>query len=77
MADHFVGFSRGIQGFKASDFTTGAASTAGLNLEVRVFDSAGGLGMKRSEVINGLEAIIRFMENPQQTKAAGFVFLDG
>jgi hypothetical protein len=28
MADHFVGFSRGVEGFKYSDFTTGTSTTA-------------------------------------------------
>lgn len=71
MADHFVGFSRGIQGTKYSDFTTGAASTAGLHMELRVTDSI----VRREDVVLFLEAVERFFENQQQTTAAGFTFI--
>lgn len=71
MADHFVGFSRGVQGFKYSDFTTGAASTAGLAMELRVTDGV----VRRTDVVLFLEAVERFFENVQQTKTAGFTFL--
>lgn len=77
MADHFVGFSRGVQGFKASDFTTGAASTAGLQMELRVTDAVPPAGPRRIDVINFLKAVTRFIEDPKQTTAAGFTFLDG
>jgi hypothetical protein len=70
MADHFVGFSRGVEGFKASDFTTGAASTAGLSMELRVTDGA----VRRVDVIKFLDAAKRFFENQQQTTPAGFTF---
>lgn len=74
MADHFVGFSRGVQGFKASDFTTGTGSTAGLSMELRVTDGA----VRRIDVVNFLDAAARFIEDPKQTVAAGFTFtLDG
>jgi hypothetical protein len=71
MADHFVGFSRGVQGFKAVDFTTGAASTAGLSMELRVTDGA----VRRIDVLNALDAFKRFIESQQQTNVAGFTFL--
>lgn len=70
MADHFVGFSRGIEGFKFSDFTTGAASSAGLDMELRVADGA---SLTRKDVHNFIEALERFFENSQQVVAAGFV----
>lgn len=70
MADHFVGFSRGVEGFKFSDFTTGVATTAGLSMELRVTDGA----VRRIDVIKFLEAIERFFENQQQTTTAGFTF---
>lgn len=76
MADHFVGFSRGVTGTKYSDFTTGAASTAGLNFELRVVDAVPGVsGVRREDVVLFLEALERFFENQQQTLAAGFTFL--
>jgi hypothetical protein len=71
MADHFVGFSRGVQGFKASDFTTGTATTAGLHMELRVTDSI----VRRIDVVNALKAFTRFIEDPKQTVAAGFTFI--
>lgn len=71
MADHFVGFSRGVQGFKASDFTTGAASTGALHMELRVTDSI----VRRIDVVNFLKAATRFIEENKQTTAAGFTFL--
>jgi hypothetical protein len=73
MADHFVGFSRGIEGEKYSDFTTGAATTAGLSMELRVTDGA----VRKVDVVKFLEAVERFIENQQQTVAAGFIFIDG
>lgn len=71
MADHFVGFSRGVQGFKYNDFTTGAASTAGLHMELRVTDTI----VRRQDVVLFLEALERFFENAQQTTTAGFTFV--
>ena len=70
MADHFVSLQRGVEGFNYSDFTTGAASTAGNAIELRVGDAA---GMTKKDVHNALEAFERFFENAQQVKAAGFV----
>lgn len=70
MADHFVGFSRGVEGFKYSDFTTGTSTTGSLSMELRVTDGA----VRRIDVIKFLEAVERFFENQQQTTAAGFTF---
>jgi hypothetical protein len=71
MADHFVGFSRGIEGTKYSDFTTGTSTTSGLSMELRVTDGA----VRRLDVIKFLEAAERFFSNQQHTTAAGFTFL--
>lgn len=71
MADHFVGFSRGVEGFKYNDFTTGTSSTAGLHMELRVTDTI----VRRIDVIKFIEALERFFENQQQTTAAGFTFI--
>lgn len=76
MADHFVGFSRGVQGFKASDFTTGTATTAGLQMELRVVDAVPPAGVRRIDVVNFLKAVTRFIEDPKQTTAAGFTFVN-
>lgn len=71
MADHFAGFSRGVSGLKASDFTTGTATTAGLSMEIRITDGA----VRRIDVQKFLDALEVFFNDPQQTKAAGFTFL--
>lgn len=73
MADHFAGFSRGVEGSKASDFTTGAATSAGLSMELRITDGA----VRKVDVIKFLEACKRFVEDPKQVVAAGFTFIDG
>lgn len=72
MADHFVGFSRGVEGGRYNDFTTGAASTAGLQMELRVTDGV----VRKVDVQKFLEALERFIENPQQYNVAGFNFID-
>jgi len=71
MADHFVGYSRGVTGTKASDFTTGTSSTAALHMELRVTDGV----VRRIDVIQFVEALEHWLENPQQTTAAGFTFI--
>jgi len=73
MADHFVGFSRGVEGTKFSDFTTGTSTTAGLSMELRITDGA----VRKVDVEKFLEAVERFIQTQQQTVAAGFVFIDG
>jgi hypothetical protein len=69
MADHFVSLTRGEEGFKYNDFTTGTSSTAGDAVELRVLDGA---GLSKKDVINILDAFKRFFENAQQASAAGF-----
>lgn len=73
MADHFVGFSRGVEGTKFSDFTTGTSTTGGLSMELRITDGA----VRKVDVVKFLEAVENFIETQQQTVAAGFVFIDG
>jgi hypothetical protein len=76
MADHFVSIPRGVEGLKYSDFTTGTGSSGG-KLELRVFDELVAADIPRKvDVIKALEAFIRFFENAQQAKAAGFVVKD-
>lgn len=72
MADHFVSLTRGEQGFRFNDFTTGVATAAGDTIEVRVTDTT----MTVKDVIVALEAFERFFENQQQTTPAGFLFLN-
>jgi hypothetical protein len=73
MPDHFVGYSRGVEGTKAADFTTGTASTGGLSMELRITDGA----VRKVDAIKFLDSAKRFIENRQQSVAAGFVFIDG
>jgi hypothetical protein len=74
MADHFVSLTRGIEGSKYSDFTTGATSSASVFVELRVGD-AGTVATTptRVEILKALKAFERFFSNPQQVGSAGFV----
>lgn len=69
MADHYVSLNRGVSGEKYSDFTTGTASTATDQIELRVKDGA---SLTRKDVDLALEAFERFFQNAQQVSAAGF-----
>ena len=69
MADHYVSLTRGKEGFKASDFTTGAASAATDLFEFRDLD---GVTPSRQEVKKALKAFERFFEDVDQVVAAGF-----
>ncbi len=71
MANHFISLNRGENGFTPSDFTTGAASTAGDDIELRVADGA---SLTRKDIMIALEAFERFFENKDLTGAAGIVF---
>lgn len=69
MADHYVALARGVEGFKASDFTTGTSSAATAAFEFRSLD---GTGATRKDAVNALKAFIRFIETAPLVKAAGF-----
>jgi hypothetical protein len=69
MADHYVAIARGVEGSKASDFTTGTTSTASALFELRILD---GVTPKKVEVLKALKAFERFFEDAQQVSAAGF-----
>lgn len=69
MASHYVSLARGVEGMKASDFTTGTSSSASDLFEVRVLD---GVTPSKVEVKKAMEAFERFFENQQQVVAAGF-----
>jgi hypothetical protein len=73
MASHFVGLTRGEEGFQYNDFTTGTATNAGQSLELRLDDAA---NYRRVDVVKQLEAFIRFFENPALYNTAGFVVTD-
>lgn len=73
MADHFVSLTRGLEGMKYIDFTTGTSSSATTFIEVRLGDAAGANIPTKVEIIKALEAFQRFFENAQQVSAAGFV----
>ncbi len=64
MSNHFISVNRGKDGFKASDFTTGAASTAGDDIELRIADvDAQGNAMTRKDVVLALAAFQRALES--------------
>ena len=74
MADHFLSLTRGIEGTKYSDYTTGTSSSGSVFVELRVGDaSTVPTTPTRVEILKALEAFERFFENPQQVSAAGFV----
>ena len=69
MASHYVSLTRGTEGTKYNDFTTGTSSAATDLFEFRVLD---GVTPSRVEVIKALEAFERFFSNPQQVTTAAF-----
>ena len=69
MADHYVAVTRGTEGEKYSDFTTGTSSASTALFEFRVLD---GVTPKKVEVLKALKAFERFFENQQQVTTAGF-----
>jgi hypothetical protein len=74
MADHFVSLTRGLEGEKYIDFTTGTASSGSVFIELRVGDAVTvPTTPTRVEIIKALMALQRFFENPQQVGSAGFV----
>lgn len=58
MSNHFISINRGKEGFKPTDFTTGAASTAGDDIELRIADGA---SLTRKDLFKALEAFERFL----------------
>lgn len=64
MSNHFVSINRGKEGVKPSDFTTGTASTAGDDIELRVADAA---SLTRLDVRKALEAFQRFYAEATST----------
>lgn len=69
MASHYVSLNRGIEGTKASDFTTGTSSAATDKIELRVLDGA---SLTKLDVVKALDAFERFFEDAKQVTAAGF-----
>lgn len=70
MASHFVGFARGVEGTKYSDFVTGVATNAANTIEVRI-DDAG--TWRAADIEKAMHQLRRFFENPQLWSTAGFV----
>jgi hypothetical protein len=73
MADHFVSLTRGLEGMKYSDFTTGAASSGSTFVELRIGDTVSPNIPTKVEIVKALRALKHFFANAQQVKAAGFV----
>lgn len=59
MASRYIGFNRGVEGFKPSDFTIGA-STGSTDMEFR-YDT--GQSLTRKDLHNFLCAVERFIES--------------
>lgn len=65
MADIFIGISRGVDGFKASDFSVGSSTTATKDFELRIADADdNAAAITRLDVIKALEAFERFLSQP-------------
>lgn len=64
MAQFYIGLNRGQEGFKQTDFTTGA-STGNTDMEFRLDDSR---NLTRKDVKNALCAIERWFESNIFTK---------
>ena len=68
MADIFIGLSRGVDGFKMSDFTVGSSTTATTDFELRIADADDqSQPIKRIDVQKALEAFERFLAQPNTT----------
>jgi hypothetical protein len=62
MANHYISINRGKDGSQATDFTTGASSTAGDDIELRIADGA---SLSRLDVVIALKAFERYLEENQ------------
>jgi hypothetical protein len=71
MSSHYLGFGRGVEGTRQSDFVTGTASTGTLLFEFRLLD---GVTPSRLEVVKALEAFRWYFNDHviDQASAAGF-----
>jgi hypothetical protein len=69
MASHYVSLTRGTEGMKMSDFTTGTSSAATDLFELRILD---GVTPKKAEVLKALKGFERYFENAKQVGADGF-----
>jgi len=64
MANTFIGIARGNDGFQISDFTVGAASTATLDVELRIatLDQQGNV-LTSDDCIKMVKALKRALED--------------
>ena len=67
MAQHYIGFNRGLEGAKPSDFTTGT-STGNTDMEFRYDDTK---NLTRKDLMLFLEAVERFVESQLLMKIVG------
>lgn len=58
MTMHYIGFNRGVEGFKPSDFTVGT-STGGTDMELRYDDTK---SLTRLDLVKFVEALERYIE---------------
>ena len=64
MADIFIGFKRGVQGTKASDFTVGSSTTAATDFELRIADADdNAAAITRQDVMLALRALQNYVAN--------------
>jgi hypothetical protein len=63
MPSHYVSLTRGLDGSKMSDFTTGTSSAATDLFEFRVLD---GVTPTKVEVEKALDGFKRYFQNAQQ-----------
>jgi hypothetical protein len=64
MSNHYVAINRGRDGFKISDFTLGASSSASSDFELRVADlDAQSHTPTRKDIVISLKAMIRLIES--------------
>ncbi len=59
MAQQYIAINAGVQGFKASDFTTGTSSTSGADVEIRFNDATVLTKMQLQIAIMALERYVQ------------------